>query len=79
MSFTANDSHRGDQLLGLQQLTHVLLPGRTDSTESTTGSGVGHQEKKNMNAHARLQQKRLLPHYDVNLALFFYLKIVESN
>lgn len=28
MCFTANDSHRGDQMLRLQRLTHVLLPCR---------------------------------------------------
>lgn len=33
MSFTANDSRRGDQLPALQRLTHVpAIPGRIDST-----------------------------------------------
>lgn len=31
MSFTANDSHRGDQLLVLHRLIHALLPRRTTS------------------------------------------------
>lgn len=54
MSFTANDSRRGDQLPALQLLTHVpAIPTRIDSTEkqrrekSTVGtinSGIGCQE-----------------------------------
>lgn len=31
MSFTANDSHRGDQLLSLQRLTHAPTPRRMES------------------------------------------------
>lgn len=36
VSFIANDSHRGDQLLGLRRLTHVHRPCRTDSTAQSS-------------------------------------------
>lgn len=54
MSFTANDSHRGDQLLSLQRLTYVPLPCRIDSAKKKQ-TFQDLDTKEHRNAHTLTQ------------------------